>query len=169
MRKSIEDSTILKELIKQRKSRISDVRNTGCIPFLGLYLELPFSHFFRVLKFIIKRNFDELLLGLYLSDLVFNAAVPSFIDPASSQPSTPSSPLPFSSADATTPLHHQPLINFHKHRTTATIVKRVLTFQTLSRGYNFSVDKEIFDKCYGLKGFEATKLVVMDLDADDFV
>ncbi|CAG8552004.1 7824_t:CDS:10 [Rhizophagus irregularis] len=141
MRKSIEDSTILKELMKQRKSRISDVRNTGCIPFLGLYL----------------------------SDLVFNAAVPSFIDPTSSQPSTPSSPLPSSSADATTPLHHQPLINFHKHRTTATIVKRVLTFQTLSRGYNFSIDKEIYDKCYGLKGFEATKLVVMDLDADDFV
>ncbi|PKY46784.1 ras GEF [Rhizophagus irregularis] len=101
MRKSIEDSTILKELMKQRKSRISDVRNTG--------------------------------------------------------------------SDATTPLHHQPLINFHKHRTTATIVKRVLTFQTLSRGYNFSIDKEIYDKCYGLKGFEATKLVVMDLDADDFV
>lgn len=109
------------------------------------------------------------MLGLYLSDLVFNAAVPSFIDPTSSQPSTPSSPLPSSSADATTPLHHQPLINFHKHRTTATIVKRVLTFQTLSRGYNFSIDKEIYDKCYGLKGFEATKLVVMDLDADDFV
>ncbi|GET02507.1 ras GEF [Rhizophagus clarus] len=141
MRKSIEDSTILKELMKQRKSRISDVRNTGCIPFLGLYL----------------------------SDLVFNAAVPSFIDPTSSQPSTPSSPLPSSSADATSPLHHQPLINFHKHRTTATIVKRVLTFQTLSRGYNFSIDKEIYDKCYGLKGFEATKLVVMDLDVDDFV
>ncbi|RIA87036.1 hypothetical protein C1645_778254 [Glomus cerebriforme] len=145
MRKSIEDSTILKELIKQRKSRAADARkiNTGCIPFLGLYL----------------------------SDLVFNAAVPSFIDPTPSQPPTPSSPLPSSSIDATTgPLHHQqPLINFHKHRTTATIVKRILTFQNLSRGYNFSIDKEIYDKCFGLKGLEATKLVVMDLDADDFV
>ena len=39
MRKSIEESTILRELIKQRKSRVSDVRkvNTGCIPFLGLF------------------------------------------------------------------------------------------------------------------------------------
>ena len=41
MRKSVEDSTILKELIKQRKSRNPDARkiskiNTGCIPFLGL-------------------------------------------------------------------------------------------------------------------------------------
>ena len=41
MRKSVEDSTVLKELIKQRKSRNPDARkiskiNTGCIPFLGL-------------------------------------------------------------------------------------------------------------------------------------
>lgn len=140
MRKSIEDATILKALIKQRKRRGSDVRkiNTGCIPFLGLYL----------------------------SDLVFNAAVPSFIDPPS-QPPTPSSP---SFNVPSSPLYHQqPLINFHKHRTTATIIKRILTFQNLSREYSFYVDKEIYDKCFGLKGFEATKLVVMDLDVDDFV
>ena len=51
MRKSIEDSTILKELIKQRKSRVSDVRkiNTGCIPFLGLYLYCFFAFFSRLL------------------------------------------------------------------------------------------------------------------------
>ncbi|CAG8483477.1 3669_t:CDS:10 [Funneliformis caledonium] len=140
MRQSIEDATILKALIKQGKRRGSDVRkiNTGCIPFLGLYL----------------------------SDLVFNAAVPSFIDPPS-QPPTPSSP---SFNVPSSPLYHQqPLINFHKHRTTATIIKRILTFQNLSREYSFYVDKEIYDKCFGLKGFEATKLVVMDLDVDDFV
>ena len=42
MRKSIEESTILRELIKQRKSRVSDIRkvNTGCVPFLGLFLTI---------------------------------------------------------------------------------------------------------------------------------
>ncbi|CAJ0842366.1 8847_t:CDS:10 [Entrophospora sp. SA101] len=118
--------------------------------------------------------------------LVFNAAIPSYIDPPTTN--TPSSSLPFqlssslppsspssslssiASSTPSTPLSHltsqqnqqfppplspkpqqplKPLVNFHKHRTTATIIKRVLTFQSLAQ--------------------QATRLVVMDMDLDEYV
>ncbi|CAJ0637852.1 211_t:CDS:10 [Entrophospora sp. SA101] len=154
-------------------------------------------------------------MRLYLSDLVFNAAIPSYIDPPTTN--TPSSSLPFqlssslppsspssslssiASSTPSTPLSHltsqqnqqfppplspkpqqplKPLVNFHKHRTTATIIKRVLTFQSLAQqGYeNINNDDNnkqqkqiIYDKCLNLKSIEATRLVVMDMDLDEYV
>ncbi|CAG8499118.1 4477_t:CDS:10 [Acaulospora morrowiae] len=134
MRQVVENSTIINEVVK--KSRLgTGVKkiNTGCIPFLGLYL----------------------------SDLVFNSAVPSFIDPAPPTPSTPS----FS---ALIDRPQQPLVNFHKHRTTATIVKRIMAFQNLARSYTVPIEPDVYSKCAELKGVEATRLVVMDLDVEDY-
>ncbi|CAG8469888.1 10661_t:CDS:2, partial [Diversispora eburnea] len=99
-------------------------------------------------------------MRLYLSDLVFNSEIPSYIDPTP----TPS-PSPFSISI----IQSQPLINFHKHRTTATISKRVMAFQNLSLNYNFPIESDVYNKCATLKGVEATKLVVMDLDVEDYV
>ncbi|CAG8480621.1 15801_t:CDS:2 [Dentiscutata heterogama] len=132
MRQIVEDSSAIKDTTKQRRRRGSDVKktNTGCIPFLALYL----------------------------SDLVFNAALPSFIEPASQPPS-----LFYTS----TQLHQQPLVNFQKHRTTAAIIKRVIAFQSLACGYTFPIDADLCTKCVNLKAVEATRLVVMDLDVED--
>ncbi|CAG8475176.1 17223_t:CDS:2, partial [Dentiscutata erythropus] len=124
MRQIVEDSSVIKDTTKQRRRRSSDVKkaNTGCIPFLALYL----------------------------SDLVFNAALPSFIEPASQPPS-----LFYTS----THLSQQPLVNFQKHRTTAAIIKRVIAFQSLACGYTFPIDADLYTKCANLKAVEATRLV----------
>ncbi|KAF0484060.1 ras GEF [Gigaspora margarita] len=71
-------------------------------------------------------------LALYLSDLVFNAALPS-IEPAPQPPSLFQLP-------------QQPLVNFQKHRTTAAIIKRVIAFQSLACGYTFQIDSDLYAK-----------------------
>ncbi|CAG8518513.1 14908_t:CDS:2, partial [Gigaspora rosea] len=116
----VEDSSVIKDTTKQRRRRSSDVKkvNTGCIPFLALYL----------------------------SDLVFNAALPSFIEPAPQPPSLFQLP-------------QQPLVNFQKHRTTAAIIKRVIAFQSLACGYTFPIDSDLYAKGANLKAVEATRLV----------
>lgn len=45
------------------------------------------------------------------------------------------------------PLLKQPLVNFSKHRVTAMIIKRVLTFQNLARRYPFEINSELFVRC----------------------
>ncbi|CAO3573653.1 unnamed protein product [Mortierella alpina] len=75
-------------------------------------------------------------LGLYLSDLVFNSELPSFVDPrrgASAPEAQELKALP----------PRRPLINIHKHRTTATIIKRVLTFRTIASRYPFQHEAEV--------------------------
>ncbi|KAI8582802.1 hypothetical protein K450DRAFT_170181 [Umbelopsis ramanniana AG] len=65
-------------------------------------------------------------LGIYLSDLVSNQKDIS-------------------------PLLKQPLVNFSKHRVTAMIIKRVLTFQNLARRYPFELNVDLFSRCNELE------------------
>ncbi|KAI8068346.1 ras guanine nucleotide exchange factor domain-containing protein [Gongronella butleri] len=77
-------------------------------------------------------------LGLYLSDLVFNAELPTWIDrePVQSQNSTSKH------FDMQDQLLHARLqgrmVNYNKFRITASIIKHILAFQVLSRGYQFT-------------------------------
>ncbi|CEG64863.1 hypothetical protein RMATCC62417_01766 [Rhizopus microsporus] len=77
-------------------------------------------------------------LGIYLSDLVFNAELPSYI-PSNYNPSA------FQSQLEVTVLS-QPLIHFRKHRITASIIKKVLIFQALAKRYSFV--ENLNDKLY---------------------
>ncbi|ORE01681.1 ras GEF [Rhizopus microsporus var. microsporus] len=77
-------------------------------------------------------------LGIYLSDLVFNAELPSYI-PSNYNPSAFQSQL-----EAT--VLSQPLIHFRKHRITASIIKKVLIFQALAKRYSFV--ENLNDKLY---------------------
>ncbi|OAD78823.1 hypothetical protein PHYBLDRAFT_90313, partial [Phycomyces blakesleeanus NRRL 1555(-)] len=70
-------------------------------------------------------------LGIYLSDLVFNSEQPAYLD--------------------ISPVLKQSLVNFRKHRITATVVKRVLTFQSLARRYSFEIDDDIYYMCSQLE------------------
>ncbi|KAG0029432.1 hypothetical protein BGZ81_003824 [Podila clonocystis] len=130
-------------------------------------------------------------LGIYLSDLVYNTELPSYVEPRA-PPKDQETAQALSEAMASTMLQHLPtpqsslgnlkahkdkaeqlpsftstlttndptttdpltedtftnkvmLVNMHKHRTTATIIKRILTFQTLAGRYPFQREPDVFD------------------------
>lgn len=134
-------------------------------------------------------------LGIYLSDLVYNTELPSYVEPRA-PPKNQETAQVLSEAMASTMLQHLPtpssslaslnalkeeterlpsfastlstdepmttiateplteayalankimLVNMHKHRTTATIIKRILTFQTLAGRYPFQREPDVFD------------------------
>jgi hypothetical protein len=79
-------------------------------------------------------------LGIYLSDLVFNAELPSYLPSNNAK-------KPQGMADVAL---SQPLVHFRKHRITATVIKRVLVFQNLARRYAFeeSTDAVLYSSCF---------------------
>ncbi|KAL7330158.1 Guanine nucleotide exchange factor lte1 [Mucor circinelloides] len=82
-------------------------------------------------------------LGIYLSDLVFNAELPSYLPSSNNNIERKHQ----GSMDA---VLSQPLVHFRKHRITATVIKRVLVFQNLARRYSFeeSSDLLLFNTCF---------------------
>ncbi|KAG2216649.1 hypothetical protein INT45_010789, partial [Circinella minor] len=87
-------------------------------------------------------------LGIYLSDLVFNSELPPYIEPVKTNKTTCDSLM-----------LQQPLVNFRKHRITATVIKRVLTFQNLARRYPFTPEPELFRLCLDLKSVVDTEKI----------
>ncbi|KAF9955788.1 hypothetical protein BGZ72_003412 [Mortierella alpina] len=90
-------------------------------------------------------------LGLYLSDLVFNSELPSFVDPkreASALEAQEQRSLP----------PRYPLVNIHKHRTTATIIKRVLTFRTIASRYPFQHEAEVQAELMSIQTLDPTEI-----------
>ncbi|KAI8329588.1 ras guanine nucleotide exchange factor domain-containing protein [Blakeslea trispora] len=81
-------------------------------------------------------------LGLYLSDLVFVAELPTFIQ--SSCPKKKNHDDQGSSYDKALcdKMSHR-LVNYNKFRITASVVKHVLSFQVLSRAYQFKIHPEL--------------------------
>ncbi|OAC98497.1 hypothetical protein MUCCIDRAFT_115416 [Mucor lusitanicus CBS 277.49] len=82
-------------------------------------------------------------LGIYLSDLVFNAELPSYLPSSNNNIEQKHQ----GSIDA---VLSQPLVHFRKHRITATVIKRVLVFQNLAKRYSFeeSSDLLLFNTCF---------------------
>ncbi|CAD0083372.1 unnamed protein product [Aureobasidium vineae] len=74
-------------------------------------------------------------LGVYTRDLALNAQKPAFITPA---------------GRASTDGSHEQLVNFERHRTTASIVKGVLRLLDASSRYAIKADAEILAKCLWL-------------------
>lgn len=138
-----------------------------------------------------------LYIGLYLSDLVFNAELPSYVDPtthythnnqrqqqqqqpqesqaSSRRPSASTSAIaastaPPPSSSSTTPYQSTPtptttteppprlLVNIHKHRTTATIIKRILTFKTLAGRYPFEQDPDVRQVLMAIRGLDPIEI-----------
>ncbi|KAI8971895.1 hypothetical protein BDF20DRAFT_915646 [Mycotypha africana] len=107
-------------------------------------------------------------LGIYLSDLVFNAELPSFLSPSTHTEDDlkkTSANTNAGSANGTPPIDQvvfqQPLVHFRKHRITATIIKRVLIFQNLAKRYSFEPYTEdnyiLYNTCL--------QLTSLDIDA----
>lgn len=98
-------------------------------------------------------------LGLYLADLVFNSELPSFVEPKASS----SSPDPESHRTTSS----SPLVNMHKHRTTATIIKRVLTFRTMSARYPFQPEPEVQEILMAIQGLDSAELLRLSYQCEE--
>ncbi|KAF9300262.1 hypothetical protein BGZ74_008090 [Mortierella antarctica] len=103
------------KLREKEKPQKTVVQQGGCIPFLGLYL----------------------------SDLVFNTEIPSYVEPRS-HTNKNSSPTG--------------LVNIHKHRTTATIIKRILTFRNISARYPFREEAEVHALLVAIEGMDPSEM-----------
>ncbi|KAI8362576.1 ras guanine nucleotide exchange factor domain-containing protein [Mortierella sp. GBAus27b] len=92
-------------------------------------------HNWKHLRTAMKEIADEWgcipFLGVYLSDLLYNTELPSFVQPK-------------------VPMSLSPMINMHKHRTIATIIKRILTFRTMANRYPFVKDTGVYDQLMGI-------------------
>ncbi|KAI7862818.1 ras guanine nucleotide exchange factor domain-containing protein [Spinellus fusiger] len=79
-------------------------------------------------------------LGLYLSDLVFNSELPTFIEPKAQEENC-ALLIEDKELNARLSTH---FVNFNKFRITASVVKHVLAFQVLSRAYSHTIHPDVF-------------------------
>lgn len=131
-----ESPTEIQVQVPQKKSK--NIKTSG-----GVTIKLPFG---GCIPF----------LGIYLSDLVFNAELPTYLpSPNNNNNMYHSDSNQQSLMDQ---VLSQPLVHFRKHRITATVIKRVLVFQNLAKRYSFeeSSDPILYSTC----------LQVTSLDSD---
>lgn len=112
----------------------------------------------------------DLCLGIYLSQLHRLNKLPALIDPTAPNsvvgidPVTanfdpPAHPEVFSSLTPLPPsMHLEPLINVHKQRGIADVIKSLVAGQHLASRFQFDVDKKLFQKCLRLRGLDAALL-----------
>ncbi|KAI7860942.1 ras guanine nucleotide exchange factor domain-containing protein [Circinella umbellata] len=122
-------------------------------------IEMPGTNHHAFTKTKIKIPFGGCIpfLGIYLSDLVFNSEQPPYIQPTHDHHRIYQANNRTASM-FTSPLLKQPLVNFRKHRITATVIKRVLTFQSLARRYSFERDDEVYFLCAELRASNADQV-----------
>ncbi|CAO3630048.1 unnamed protein product [Cunninghamella blakesleeana] len=80
-------------------------------------------------------------LGLYLSDLVFNAELPTYIDTSKLENREPFGDT-YEEKELCKRLGTH-LVNYNKFRITASIIKHILAFQVLCRTYSFDYHEEV--------------------------
>ncbi|KAG0212994.1 hypothetical protein BGX28_005235 [Mortierella sp. GBA30] len=140
-------------------------------------------------------------LGVYLSDLLYNTELPSYVEPKttvtanhaaltttttatkspqvnvleSKQQQLSSLPSPPQSAAAASPMTGFPegqigtqstsgktslswMVNLHKHRTIATIIKRILTFRTIASRYPFVKDTELYETLMEIEALDSSEM-----------
>jgi len=113
-----------------------------CIPFIGVYL----SQLYRLTK---------------LPDLV-DPTAPNLaveVDPSTSAFDQPRYPDVFSAlAPLPSFIQLEPLINVHKQRQIAAVVKSLIAGQHLASHVHYEIDKKLFQKCLRLRASDMTTL-----------
>ncbi|KAG6377845.1 hypothetical protein JVT61DRAFT_14626 [Boletus reticuloceps] len=115
---------------------------SACVPFIGVYL----ARLYRYSK---------------LPDLIDPTAPrePVSIDPHAVSFDSPSRPEVFDSLTPLPPsMQLEPLINVHKQRLIAGVIKDLVAGQHLASRVQFTIDKKLFQKCLRIRGVEAEVL-----------
>ena len=141
------------------RSRGSDTRSampSACIPFIGRTYHAPFI-LYSSLTF---------LQGIYLTQLHRLNRLPAVIDPTAPHKlsaldtvnsvfQSPLHPEVFSSLAPLPPsMSLEVLINVHKQRRIADVIKSLVAGQHLASRVHFDVDKKLFQRCIRLRGLD---------------
>jgi GDP/GTP exchange factor required for growth at low temperature len=143
----------------KHKSMIDHKPSSACVPFIG-------NHSF--LNPI--RSSADCFLGVYLSQLYRHNQLPDLIDPTApteavgvdpltSNFDAPSHPEVFSALAPLPPsMHLEPLINVHKQRMIAGVIKSMVAGQHLASRVHFPTEKRLYQKCLRLRRLDAESL-----------
>lgn len=110
------------------------------------------------------------ILGVYLSQLYKHNKLPALIDPTAPNSvigihaetaifDPPAHPEVFADLAPLPPsMHLEPLINVHKQRRIADVIKSLVAGQHLASRIQFGIDKKLFQRCLKLRGLDAMTL-----------
>jgi len=116
--------------------------STACVPFIGVYLSQLYRH-------------------SKLPDLIDPTAPNEAVrvDPQTGNFDPPAHPEVFSDLAPTPPsVQLEPLINVHKQRLIADVIKMLVAGQHLASRVQYPVDKKLFQKCLKLRGLDSATL-----------
>ncbi|KAJ7042906.1 hypothetical protein C8F04DRAFT_1029796 [Mycena alexandri] len=130
----------------KRKSTTADHHvhkpSSACVPFIGVYLSQLFRH--NQLPDLIDPTAPTETVG---------------IDPVTSNFDAPSHPEVFSALAPLPPsMHLEPLINVHKQRLIAGVIKSMVAGQHLASRFHFLPEKRLYQKCLRLRALDADSL-----------
>ncbi|KAJ6464298.1 hypothetical protein C8R47DRAFT_1057447 [Mycena vitilis] len=116
--------------------------NSACVPFMGVYLSQLYRH--NQLPDLIDPTAPTEAVG---------------IDPITSNFDAPAHPEVFSALAPLPPsMHLEPLINVHKQRMIAGVIKSMVAGQHLASRFQFQIEKRLYQKCLRLRGLDAETL-----------
>jgi GDP/GTP exchange factor required for growth at low temperature len=131
----------------------------------SVYWQVYFNLFINIISWAQPWN-----TGVYLSQLQRFSKLPDLIDPTApneavgtdpitSNLDSPAHPEVF---DALAPLppsmHLEPLINVHKQRRKAGVIKALVAGQHLASRMQFEVDKKLYQRCLRLRALDSSTL-----------
>ncbi|KAJ6463504.1 hypothetical protein C8R45DRAFT_911716 [Mycena sanguinolenta] len=127
----------------KHKSMTADSKaSTACVPFIGVYL-------------------SQLRRHNRLPDLIDPTAPTETVgvDPVTSNFDSPSHPEVFSAlAPLPASMHLEPLINVHKQRLIAGVIKSMVAGQHLASRFQYQIEKRLYQKCLRLRSLDTENL-----------
>ncbi|KAJ3755760.1 hypothetical protein EV360DRAFT_49174 [Lentinula raphanica] len=121
---------------------VIDQTPPACIPFMGTYLSQ--LHQYNQLPPLIDPTAPNEVVTY---------------DPVSSNLSSPAHPHVFSTlAPLPSSMHLEPLINVHRQRLIAAVIKSLVAGQHLASRVQFPIDKKLFHKCLRIRGLDSATL-----------
>jgi len=126
----------------RRKSTTDHKPTSACVPFIGVYLSQLYRH--NKLPDLIDPTAPTVAVG---------------IDPITSNFDAPSHPEVFSAlAPLPASMHLEPLINVHKQRLIAGVIKSMVAGQHLASRVHFQAEKRLYQKCLRIRGLDTETL-----------